>query len=71
MRRRVGGAGIAVLAVGGASVVGGWASRQTSSATVSTALWDSTSTVSSDTLLLAVLSGSADDEVERYEGSTR
>jgi hypothetical protein len=41
------------------------------SSTVSTALWDETSTVSNDSLLLAVLSGSPDDTVSRYEGSAR
>jgi hypothetical protein len=37
---------------------------------VTTALVDTSSQVSNDSLLLAVLSGSPDDAVSRYEGGT-
>jgi anti-sigma factor RsiW len=63
-----------LLLVVGAAVRGTLVSSSSTTvapSTVSTALWDDASTVSSDSLLLAVLSGSPDDTVTRYEGSTR
>jgi hypothetical protein len=59
-----------LLLVAGATT---WTTSDPSSgaSSVSTALWDDSSTVSSDALLLAVLSGSPDEPVSRYEGSTR
>ena len=60
-----------LLLVGGASVLSSSSTSSQEPAVVSNALWDSTSTVSSDSLLLAVLSGSPDDTVSRYEETTR
>jgi anti-sigma factor RsiW len=65
-------AAVLLLLVGGAaalSTAGSGTSGQTAS--VTTALWDANATVSNDSLLLAVLSGSPDDDVARYEGTTR
>lgn len=62
-------AAVLLLLVGGATFTSSSSSTTTSS--VSTALWDGSTAVSSDSLLLAVLSGSPDDTVSRYEGSTR
>jgi anti-sigma factor RsiW len=64
---------VLLLLVGGATLRSSSAtsSSSTTSSSVSTALWDGSSTVSSDSLLLAVLSGSPDDTVSRYEGSAR
>ena len=63
---------VLLLLVGGAAVLStAGTSTSQETASVTTALWDSSSTVSNDSLLLAVLSGSPDDAVARYEGTTR
>jgi anti-sigma factor RsiW len=66
-------AAVLLLLVGGALGVTSSSSSATpvSTAPVSTALWDSSADVSSDALLLAVLSGSPDDAMTRYEEKTR
>jgi anti-sigma factor RsiW len=65
-------AAVLLLLVGGAAAFSAsGTSAPQDSASVTTALWDSNATVSSDSLLLAVLSGSPDDAVARYEGTTR
>jgi len=63
-------AAVLLLMVGGATTFTTPTSSPATSS-VGTALWDGSSAVSSDSLLLAVLSGSPDDTVSRYEGSTR
>jgi len=65
-------AAVLLLVVGGTIGVTSASSSVTgaSATPVSTALWDS-SDVSSDALLLAVLSGSPDDAVTRYEETAR
>jgi anti-sigma factor RsiW len=66
-------AAVLILLVGGTLGVTATSSSATQApaTAVSTALWDTSSTMSSDALLLAVLSGSPDDAVTRYEGRTR
>jgi anti-sigma factor RsiW len=66
-------AAVLLLLVGGALGVASPSSvaAPSSVTTVSTALWDASTDVSSDALLLAVLSGSPDDAMTRYEESTR
>jgi len=64
-------AGLLLLVGGAAALSMDGTSTSEQTASVTTALWDSSATVSNDSLLLAVLSGSPDDDVARYEGTAR